>query len=105
MQAHHKLYTNVGVVEGLKRIFVTEGWIGYFKGNGAQMVRIFPYAGIQFYTYEHYRKALPQLFGESEVTRFLSGSMAGVTAVCVTYPLDLVRSRLAFQGTLTILLA
>eukprot|EP00047_Mylnosiga_fluctuans_P011227 m.20131 g.20131 ORF g.20131 m.20131 type:complete len:289 (+) comp3504_c0_seq1:136-1002(+) len=69
-------------------------------GNGAQMVRVFPYAAVQFYSYERYRQILPRMFGrETEVLRFLSGSLAGVSAVCLTYPLDLVRARLAFQVT------
>ena len=44
-------------------------------------------------------QCLPMLYGrDSEPLRFLSGSLAGVSAVACTYPLDLVRARLAFQG-------
>jgi solute carrier family 25 protein 16 len=65
-----------------------------FPGNGAQMVRIFPYAATQFTSFEQYKK----LFSEkSRVGTFFAGSMAGVTAVALTYPLDTIRARLAFQ--------
>lgn len=58
------------------------------------MVRIFPYAATQFTSFEQYKK----LFGEeSHVGKFLAGSAAGVTAVLLTYPLDTIRARLAFQ--------
>jgi len=58
------------------------------------MVRIFPYAATQFTSYEQYKK----LFGEdSHLGKFLAGSAAGVTAVALTYPLDTIRARLAFQ--------
>lgn len=98
LQTRHEKYTNVGVWEGLRKIYMVEGAKGYFKGNGAQMVRIFPYAAVQFYSYDYYRLLLPRLAGrESEPLRFLSGSLAGVSAVACTYPLDLVRARLAFQ--------
>ena len=33
-----------------------EGTIGLYKGNGAQMIRIFPYAAVQFVSYESYKK-------------------------------------------------
>lgn len=66
-------------------------------GNGAQMVRIFPYAATQFTSFEMYKK----LFGEeSHIGRFAAGSAAGVTAVAFTYPLDTIRARLAFQVTI-----
>lgn len=63
-------------------------------GNGAQMVRIFPYAATQFTSFELYKR----FFGEdSHIGRFAAGSSAGVTAVALTYPLDTIRARLAFQ--------
>lgn len=34
---------------------------------------------------------------KSHIGKFLSGSSAGVTAVTLTYPLDTIRARLAFQ--------
>lgn len=57
------------------------------------MVRIFPYAAIQFTSFEMYKK----LFGEKSIAKFFAGSAAGVTAVTFTYPLDTIRARLAFQ--------
>lgn len=58
------------------------------------MVRIFPYAATQFTSYEMYKK----MFGEKST--FFAGSAAGVTAVALTYPLDTIRARLAFQVSL-----
>lgn len=82
-------------------------------GNGAQMVRIFPYAAVQFMSFEAYKRVLSQMFVDDERNsfranipnnhrlnvnhelKFIAGSMAGVTSVLMTYPLDLVRARLA----------
>lgn len=40
------------------------------------------------------------IFGKnSHIDKFFAGSSAGVTAVTLTYPLDTIRARLAFQVT------
>jgi len=95
LQAHSRHYSHLGVFSGLKGIVEKERFIALYKGNGAQMVRIFPYAALQFTSFEMYKN----LFGaeKSGAGRFAAGSCAGVTAVTFTYPLDTIRARLAFQ--------
>ncbi|XP_064418712.1 graves disease carrier protein isoform X2 [Latimeria chalumnae] len=62
------------------------------------MVRIFPYGAIQFMSFDQYKKLLSKRLGISgHVHRLMAGSMAGITAVICTYPLDMIRVRLAFQ--------
>lgn len=46
----------VGVLSGLKEIIQRERFIALYKGNYAQMIRIFPYAATQFTTFESYKK-------------------------------------------------
>lgn len=61
------------------------------------MVRVFPYAAVQFVTFDIYKKALSPYFKkDSQIFKLFAGSLAGINAVVMTYPLDLVRARLAF---------
>jgi len=100
LQAHNVHYKHLGVFSGLKEIIKREKFLALYKGNGAQMVRIFPYAATQFTFYEIYKKWSEATLGaNSHVGKFASGSAAGVTAVMFTYPLDTIRARLAFQVT------
>ena len=44
-----------GILSTVNRVVTREGLPGLFRGNGAQMVRIFPYAATQFASYEQYK--------------------------------------------------
>lgn len=103
VQAQNVAYKDLGVVNGLKNMIKNESFWGLYKGNGAQAIRIFPYSGIQFFSFELYKKSVfgPLLKSEAgqanHMQKLLAGGAAGGTAVIMTYPLDLVRARLTFQ--------
>ncbi|KAL5523912.1 hypothetical protein ACEPAG_8085 [Sanghuangporus baumii] len=86
-----------GVWRSLVRMWHEEGFKGFMRGNGINCLRIVPYSAVQFTTYEQLKKWLTS-YGAKELdtpTRLLAGALAGITSVCSTYPLDLVRSRLS----------
>ena len=45
-----------GIIPSLIRIGREEGVVGYFKGNGTNVVRIIPYVAVQFAAYEEFKK-------------------------------------------------
>lgn len=103
VQAQNVAYKDLGVFTGLRNMIKNESFWGLYKGNGAQAIRIFPYSGIQFFSFEFYKK---NIFGKwlgsqpgqaNHLQKLLAGGAAGGTAVVMTYPLDLVRARLTFQ--------
>ncbi|KAL3513672.1 hypothetical protein ACH5RR_026391 [Cinchona calisaya] len=70
------------------------------RGNGASVLRIVPYAALHFMTYEQYWCWILDnysAFGTGPIVDLLAGSAAGGTAVLCTYPLDLARTKLAYQ--------
>uniref|UniRef100_A0A061RJD1 Solute carrier family 25 (Mitochondrial carrier protein), member 16 n=2 Tax=Tetraselmis sp. GSL018 TaxID=582737 RepID=A0A061RJD1_9CHLO len=79
-----------------------EGLRGLFRGNSATVTRIIPYSAFHFWAYEHFRRvffaeALARGLQQGPWLDLLAGSAAGATAVTLTYPLDLVRTRLAWH--------
>ncbi|KAK6943590.1 Mitochondrial substrate/solute carrier [Dillenia turbinata] len=88
------------------RIVREEGFKAFWKGNLVTIAHRLPYSAVNFYAYERYKKFLQSIpgleshrenWGADVCVRLLGGGMAGVTAASVSYPLDLVRTRLAAQ--------
>ncbi|KAL6278005.1 mitochondrial substrate carrier family protein B [Prunus yedoensis var. nudiflora] len=87
------------------RIVNEEGFRAFWRGNLVTIAHRLPYSSVSFYAYERYKQLLHSLLGENlrgnastdMCVHFLGGGMAGLTAASATYPLDLVRTRLAAQ--------
>ncbi|KAG9316494.1 hypothetical protein JVU11DRAFT_2536 [Chiua virens] len=80
-----------GVWRSLVRMWKEEGFAGFMRGNGINCLRN---SALQC-------RAVHDFFTRNRSkdldtpTRLISGALAGITSVCSTYPLDLVRSRLS----------
>ncbi|KAI0152390.1 mitochondrial carrier protein LEU5 [Hypoxylon sp. NC0597] len=83
----------------IRDIYLRDGLLGLFRGHSATLLKIYPYAAIKFVAYEQYRALLigSNRQNETWLRRFSSGALAGVTSVFFTYPLDVIRVRLAFE--------
>jgi solute carrier family 25, member 42 len=86
----------------MERIVQSEGFGALWKGNMATMVRVFPYSGIQFMTYDRCKGLFLRSHSGSEakmgltpLESLMAGMVAGSTSVLCTYPLDLTRAQLA----------
>ncbi|XP_062167819.1 LOW QUALITY PROTEIN: uncharacterized protein LOC133874010 [Alnus glutinosa] len=87
------------------RVMNEEGFRAFWKGNMVTIAHRLPYSAVNFYTYERYKDLLQLVLGENRrgstgsniCVHFVSGGLAGITAASATYPLDLVRTRLAAQ--------
>ncbi|XP_057523750.1 uncharacterized protein LOC130803589 [Amaranthus tricolor] len=88
------------------RVIHEEGIRAFWKGNLVTIAHRLPYSSISFYSYEQYKNLLQSLPGLENNSKYIGapifvrlagGFLAGVTAASATYPLDLVRTRLAAQ--------
>jgi len=82
------------VNQELRRIIREEGVSKLWKGHSATLSRVAPYAAIQFASFDFFKRNVigkpPQWY-----ELLLAGSAAGAISVAFTYPLDLMRARMA----------
>lgn len=91
-------YHSLTVVESFKYMWKEERLLGFFKGNGVNVIRSGPFSALEMYFYELYKhnifKATDQL---SFTSKLFCGGLTGMTASTLTYPLDIVRTFLSIQ--------
>ena len=98
LPATRKYVVSPGLYRGFRKIARFEGLRGYFRGNGTQMLRIFPSRAIIFGVNDRLKRTLPTSLGLGpHATSLLAGSVAGTVAITVTFPLDMVMARLAYH--------
>ena len=108
-----------GVAKEISRTYKDEGFRALFKGNAAQIARVYPYSGIQLMAFDQYSRMIASLkhspgtvggegvvrtgpksdyhYRLTPVEKLICGAGAGGTSVLITYPLDLMRARIAVQ--------
>ncbi|KAE9978346.1 hypothetical protein EG327_007433 [Venturia inaequalis] len=92
-----------GISGTLKQILREEGVFALWKGNiPAEGLYLF-YSAFQFLTYRTTSQFLSATSSGPDLgantTSFISGAFAGTVSTTATYPLDLLRTRFAAQGT------
>ena len=78
-QTKSKVYPYSGVLGTLTKIYQQEGVTGLWRGNWSNVVRIFPYAAVQFASHERYKKMLRKLSHDN--TMFMGGHFVAGSVV------------------------
>jgi solute carrier family 25 phosphate transporter 23/24/25/41 len=80
-------YQFLNLVRAMIYMGKSEGFFGYFKGNGVNALRIAPFVACQFYFYELFKGLAASLNIKSVYgTKLLYGGLSGiVTSVAVYY--------------------
>lgn len=87
-----------GAFRAVAQIYRDTGVRGLLQGHSVTLLRIFPYAAIKFMAYDQIQYVLmPTREQETNLRRFSAGALSGMTSVFFTYPLELIRVRMAFQ--------
>jgi len=90
-----------GIIDCFVRIPKEQGFLSFWRGNMANVIRYFPTQALNFAFKDKYKQVF--LGGVDKRTQFwryflgnlASGGAAGATSLCFVYPLDFARTRLA----------
>eukprot|EP00299_Pterocystis_sp_00344_P017298 c8672_g1_i2.p1 GENE.c8672_g1_i2~~c8672_g1_i2.p1 ORF type:complete len:253 (-),score=64.19 c8672_g1_i2:75-833(-) len=81
----------------MKRAVKNEGYLSLWKGNWPAILLNTGFSGISFYCHDKFLEIWKQTYGPSMFDEFCCGAGAAAVATVGTYPLDLIRTRLATQ--------
>ncbi|MCO5574171.1 hypothetical protein L7F22_027953 [Adiantum nelumboides] len=88
------------IVPCILQIYKEAGILGFFRGNGLNVLKVAPESALKFYAYEMIKDFLVQADGldsKEEIGtmgRLFAGGTAGAIAQTAIYPMDLVKTRL-----------
>ncbi|CAA0811230.1 Mitochondrial substrate carrier family protein [Striga hermonthica] len=87
--------TQASIGPAVRNIWKEGGILGFFRGNGLNVLKVAPESAIKFYTYELLKGFVGDENGNvGTVGRLVSGGLAGAVAQTSIYPMDLVKTRL-----------
>ncbi|KAA8585022.1 mitochondrial thiamine pyrophosphate carrier [Etheostoma spectabile] len=99
-QGETKVYSNLR--HAVSTMCRSEGVLTFYRGLSPTLMAVFPYAGLQFFFYNVFKKLLAPTAeaGNSggDLRSLVSGSGAGIISKTMTYPFDLFKKRLQVGG-------
>jgi len=90
-----------GIIDCFVRIPKEQGFLAFWRGNLANVIRYFPTQALNFAFKDKYKQIFlggvdkNQQFFRYFLGNLASGGAAGATSLCFVYPLDFARTRLA----------
>lgn len=90
-----------GIIDCVVRIPKEQGFLSFWRGNLANVIRYFPTQALNFAFKDKYKKIfLEGVDKHKQFWRYFAGNLAsggaaGATSLCFVYPLDFARTRLA----------
>ena len=110
IQKQNKFLKNTSLLSVIKN----EGFFSLWKGNGTNVIRIFPQMSINYsicellrndilkpYKYSQYTIYNQKIIMTDNLINFISGAVSGSISMATIYPLENIRSRLALQNNKT----
>ncbi|EFJ37138.1 hypothetical protein SELMODRAFT_23827, partial [Selaginella moellendorffii] len=94
VHGYHKSATDI-----FCEIWERDGWLGLFRGNGVNCIRVAPCKAIELCTFEVVKKMLSSQGNPfCGVAAPVAGGAAGMAGTLATYPLELIRTRISLQA-------
>jgi len=89
-----------GIVNCFSRVYAEQGVSAFWRGNFTNILRYFPTQAFNFAFKDTIKTLFPKANPKTEFGKFFainmaSGGLAGAGSLCIVYPLDYARTRLA----------
>jgi len=89
-----------GIANCFTRVYNEQGFWAFWRGNFTNIIRYFPTQAFNFAFKDTFKNLFPRYdpntqFGMFFLTNMASGGLAGAGSLCIVYPLDYARTRLA----------
>jgi solute carrier family 25 (adenine nucleotide translocator) protein 4/5/6/31 len=89
-----------GIVNCFSRVASEQGFAAFWRGNLTNVIRYFPTQAFNFAFKDFFKSLFPNYSSKTEFAKFVmvqiaSGALAGAGSLCIVYPLDYARTRLA----------
>jgi len=89
-----------GIVNCFSRVASEQGIKAFWRGNFTNVIRYFPTQAFNFAFKDTIKKLFPRYVSRKDFWKFFgvqlaSGGLAGAGSLCIVYPLDYARTRLA----------
>merc|ERR1712196_477840 len=89
-----------GIVNCFTRVGSEQGFLAFWRGNFVNILRYFPTQAFNFAFKDTIKAMFPKYSPKKEFAKFFainmaSGGLAGAGSLCIVYPLDYARTRLA----------
>jgi solute carrier family 25 (adenine nucleotide translocator) protein 4/5/6/31 len=89
-----------GIIDCFTRVAKEQGILAFWRGNFTNVIRYFPTQAFNFAFKDFFKTLFPRYNSKTEFLKFVlvqiaSGSLAGAGSLCIVYPLDYARTRLA----------
>lgn len=88
-----------GFLDCLVRVYHEEGFLAYWRGNWANVIRYFPTTALNFAIKDGFNRRFNTFDAQTNpysfmLTSLLAGGVAGMGSALVVYPLDFARTRM-----------
>lgn len=98
-QLSNSEFFKCSLTQSIRLIIQKQGLSGLLKGNSASLFRTVPFSCIEFYSMEFFKNIFLNDQPSKKDSNFgmllICGTLTGLSAITFTYPMDVVRTRMA----------
>lgn len=92
------------IVNMCRYMYQEGGFLGFWRGNGINCVKIAPESAAKFLCYDEFKNVITKYTGGDSMTpslgeKFVAGASAGAVSQALVYPLEITKTRLALSTT------